>query len=46
LERGRFSIGGLVKARIFDNNTEESTGANTIKVVRPSSATVGLEYSF
>ena len=37
-ERGRFSIDGLVKAGIFDNNAEESTGVSTIKIPRPSSA--------
>ena len=37
-ERGRFSIGGLVKAGIFDNNAEESTGVSTEKILRPSSA--------
>ena len=37
-ERGRFSIDGLVKAGIFDNNAEESTGVSVYKVVRPSSA--------
>ena len=37
-ERGRFSIGGLAKAGIFDNNADESTGVSTEKQVRPSSA--------
>lgn len=36
--RGRFSVGGLIKAGIFDNNADESTGVSTIKVVRPSYA--------
>lgn len=39
-ERGRFSIDGLVKAGSFDNHAEESTGVSTIKVVRPSFASV------
>lgn len=39
-ERGRFSIDGLVKAGIFDNNAEQFTGVSTIKVVRPSVASV------
>jgi hypothetical protein len=38
LERGRFSIDGLVKAGIFDNNAEETTGVSIFKVVKPSSA--------
>jgi hypothetical protein len=37
-ERGRFSIEGLAKAGIFDNNADEETGISTIKVVRPSFA--------
>ncbi len=37
-ERGRFSIGGLAKAGIFDDNADESTGVSTEKRVRPSSA--------
>ncbi len=37
-EHGCFSTGQLVKAGIFDNNAQESTGVSTGKVVRPSSA--------
>jgi hypothetical protein len=37
-ERGRFSIDGLVKAGICDNDAEENTGVSTMKIVRPSSA--------
>ena len=37
-ERGRFSIDGLVKAGIFDNNAVESTGVSVYKIVRPSFA--------
>lgn len=37
-ELGHFSIDGLVKAGMFDNNAVETTGVSTIKVVRPSSA--------
>jgi hypothetical protein len=36
-ERGRFSIEGLVKAGIYDNNAEESTGVSIFKIVRPTS---------
>ena len=38
LEHGRFSIDGLVKAGIFDNNAEESTVPSIYKIVRPTSA--------
>ena len=38
LERGRFSIDGLVKAGIFDNNAEETTGVSIYKIVRPTYA--------
>jgi hypothetical protein len=38
LERGRFSIEGLVKAGIYDDNAEEATGTSIFKVPRPSSA--------
>lgn len=38
LERGRFSIDGLVKAGIFDNNAEESTVPSIYKIPRPTSA--------
>ena len=38
LERGRFSIDGLVKAGIFDNNAEESTEISDAKQQRPASA--------
>jgi hypothetical protein len=37
-ERGRFSLDGLVKAGIFDNDAEESTEVSTGKIPRPSSA--------
>ena len=38
LELGRFSLGGLIKAGIFDNNSEQSTGVSMQKVVYPSQA--------
>ena len=39
LERGRFSIGGLVKAGIFDNNAEQTTEVSVIaKQERTASA--------
>ena len=38
LERGRFSMDGWVKAGIYDNNADETTGVSIFKVVRPSSA--------
>jgi Putative beta barrel porin-7 (BBP7) len=39
-ERGRFSIGGLVKAGIFDNNAEQNTAVSVIhKSVYSASAT-------
>ena len=39
MERGRFSIDGLVKAGIFDNNAEETTAVSVIpKQVRSASA--------
>ncbi len=37
-ESGRFSLDGLVKAGVFDNNADETTGVSVYKVVRPSSA--------
>ncbi len=37
-ERGRFSVGGLMKAGGYLNHAEESTGVSIFKVVRPSSA--------
>ncbi len=37
-ERGRFSIGGLIKVGGYCNNAEESTGVSIFKVVRPSHA--------
>jgi hypothetical protein len=39
LELGRFSLGGLIKAGIFDNNAGQSTGVSMQKVVYPSQAT-------
>ena len=38
-ELGRFSIGGQIKAGLFDNNAEQSTGVSLEKVVYPVSAT-------
>jgi hypothetical protein len=35
-KRGRFSLSGLLKAGVFDNEAEESTGVSIFKVVRPS----------
>jgi hypothetical protein len=40
LELGRFSLDGLIKIGIFNNNAEQSTGVSLEKVVYPSSATV------
>ena len=37
-ERGRFSIDGLLKTGIFDDNVDESTGVSIFKIVRPTSA--------
>ncbi len=39
LELGRFSLGGLIKAGVFDNNAEQSTGVSLQKVVYPSRST-------
>ena len=39
LELGRFSLDGLIKTGIFDNNAEQSTGVSLQKVVYPSQAT-------
>ena len=38
LELGRFSLGGLIKAGVFDNRAEQSTGVSMQKVVYPSQA--------
>ena len=38
LEYGRFSLGGLVKIGLFDNNAVQSTGVSLEKVVYPSKA--------
>jgi hypothetical protein len=38
LELGRFSLHGLMKTGIFDNNAEQSTGVSMQKVVYPSQA--------
>jgi hypothetical protein len=35
-QRGRFSLNGLLKAGVFDNEAEQSTGVSIFKVVRPS----------
>jgi len=35
---GRFSIGGLAKAGIYDNQADEATGVSIFKVARPSYA--------
>ena len=39
LEFGRFSVDGLIKAGLFDNHAEQSTGVSMQKVVYPSQAT-------
>jgi hypothetical protein len=39
LELGRFSVGGVIKAGLFDNHAEQSTGVSMRKVVFPSQAT-------
>jgi hypothetical protein len=39
LELGRFSLHGLMKTGIFDNNALQSTGVSLEKVVYPSQAT-------
>ena len=39
LELGRFSLHGLLKTGIFDNNAQQSTGVSLEKVVYPSQAT-------
>src|SRR5450830_992018 len=36
LELGRFSLHGLMKTGIFDNNAQQSTGVSLEKVVYPS----------
>jgi len=38
LELGRFSLDGLIKIGLFDNNAEQSTGVRLQKVVYPSTA--------
>ena len=38
LELGRFSLDGLIKTAMFDNNAEQSTGVSMRKVVYPSQA--------
>ena len=38
-ELGRFSLGGLIKVGVFDNNAEQSTWVSIKKVVYPSQAT-------
>ena len=38
LELGRFSLGGLIKAGIFDNRAEQWTGVSMRKTVYPSQA--------
>ncbi|MGD0333701.1 MAG: BBP7 family outer membrane beta-barrel protein [Xanthobacteraceae bacterium] len=39
LEFGRFSLDGVIKIGLFDNNAEQSTGVSLQKVVYPSTAT-------
>ena len=39
LALGRFSLDGLIKVGLFDNNATQSTGVSIRKVVYPSSAT-------
>ena len=39
LEFGRFSLDGLIKIGLFDDNAEQSTGVSMQKTVYPSSAT-------
>ena len=39
LEFGRLSVEGLIKAGLFDNYVEQSTGVSLQKVVQPSQAT-------
>jgi hypothetical protein len=39
LEFGHFSLDGLIRTGIFDNNAEQSTGVSLRKVVYPSQAT-------
>jgi opacity protein-like surface antigen len=39
LEFGRFSLDGVIKIGLFDNNAEQSTGVSLQKVVFPSTAT-------
>lgn len=38
LQFGRFSLGGLIKLGVFDNNAEQSTGVSLAKVVYPAAA--------
>ena len=38
LERGRFSLDGMLKAGLFDNNATQLTGVSLQKVVYPASA--------
>ena len=39
LELGRFSLDGLIKIGLFDNNAAQITGVSLEKVVRPTAAT-------
>ncbi len=39
LEVGRFSLDGVIKIGLFDNNAEQSTGVSLEKEVYPSQAT-------
>jgi hypothetical protein len=39
LELGRFSLDGVIKIGLFDNNAEQSTGVSLKKIVNPSQAT-------
>ena len=39
LEFGRFSLDGLIKIGLFDNNAEQTTGVSLQKVVYPSTVT-------
>ena len=39
LELGRFSLDGLIKIGLFDDNAEQSTGVSLKKIVNPSQAT-------
>jgi hypothetical protein len=42
LEFGRLSVDGLIKAGLFDNYVEQSTGVSLQKVVNQSQATTRL----